>query len=52
LPFYHTKKDKVSERKIIKAYTRLASIKLKNGFRKPFSLQKKAMGYAIYNLTI
>jgi hypothetical protein len=45
-------KDKVSERKITKAYTRLASIKLKNGFRKPFSLPKKPIGYAIYNITI
>jgi hypothetical protein len=45
-------KDKVSKRKITKAYTRLASIKLKNGFRKPFSLPKKAIGYAIYKITI
>jgi hypothetical protein len=44
--------DKVSERKITKAYSRLASIKLKNGFRKPFSLPKKAIGYVIYNITI
>jgi hypothetical protein len=45
-------KDKVSERKITKACTRLASIKLTNGFRKPFSLPKKAIGYAICNITI
>jgi hypothetical protein len=45
-------KDKVSERKIIKANTRLASIKLKKWFQKTIPTPKKAIGYEIYNITI